>query len=489
MGKKKSTVLMVLITILIVVMSVVTLVSFPLSEVNSFNPTVLQFDLGADLGGGYYAYYYPEGIKTETEFVEDGDSADDYVQHGSLYLSKERKYGLVTIGSDGNATVSEEFDAEFKAAAKTIAQRLENRGYSDYRVAIVDDYALRVELPASDNTANATLTGYCFTGEITLTKGTASAAEKLDELKADDAKITDYISGFSVAHNYKWSYLKIHLTKAGKELVNGIKSELSTASASSDASATALYLQIGDAKLTGIYQDNITDNDIRTMYVENNAELVETYEVLLNSALHNSFSFTFRDTIDVQQFDAVYGENVLTLLYIALGVAILAAIVAAIVTMRGYGVSSAYASMTYLLVVATFLAFITGNAAFEVTLGTVLAFLLGFVLMNGMQYYIYHAIKAEFALGKTVQSSVKGGYKKTLWSVVDVYVVALLGALSLLLGGGGLATLAWQAVICVLTAAFCNLLWARVINCMLLSTAKNQYKYFRFVREDDEDDE
>ncbi len=483
MGKKKSVVLMVLLTILIVAMSVITLIPFPVSGTQSFNPTVLQFDLGSDLGGGYYVYYYPEGVKTETEFKADGDKAEDYVKSGSLYLSKDEKYNLVNKAGKVDAAFAEQFNK----AAQVIADRFEARGYSDYRVAVVDNYALRIELPASDDTVSQTLSTYHYTDKITLTKGTASSSVVLDELQEDGAKITDYISGFTVANNYKWSYLKINLTQAGKDLMKEVKSEIASSSSASDSSATMLFLQIGENKLTGIYQDNITDNDIRIMFVESNPAVVKTYEVLLNSALENSFDFSF-NAGQICSFEAVYGENALTLLYIALGVAMVAVMALSIVFMGGFGVASTYASLSYLLVVANFFAFITGKAAFEVTLGSALIFLVGFVLMNVLQYHIYRAIKAEFDLGKTVESSVKGGYKKTLWGVVDIYAVALLGALSLLIGAAGLATLAWQAVICIVAAAVCNLLWARAISFTLLSASKNKYKYFRFVREDDDDE-
>ena len=135
-------------------------------------------------------------------------------------------------------------------------------------------------------------------------------------------------------------------------------------------------------------------------------------------------------------------------------------------------------------------AFIT-KGVFEITLGSVLLFLVGLVLVNVVQYVIYNAIKAEFNLGKTVESSVKGGYKKTLWNVIDLYAVLLLGAFALLIGTAGVYTLALQAIVCVITAAFCNLLWARAINFVLFSTCKNikaKYSYFREVWEDDDDE-
>ena len=126
---------------------------------------------------------------------------------------------------------------------------------------------------------------------------------------------------------------------------------------------------------------------------------------------------------------------------------------------------------------------------FELTLGSVLVFAAGLVLVNVLQMHTYYAIKKEFDLGKTVESSVKGGYKKTLMTVIDVYAVLVLGAAALLIGTSGVYTFALQALICIVTGAFCNLLWTRAINVMLLSASKDKYKYFRFVREEDDDDE
>ena len=101
---------------------------------------------------------------------------------------------------------------------------------------------------------------------------------------------------------------------------------------------------------------------------------------------------------------------------------------------------------------------------------------------------IYSAIKGEFQLGKTVESSVKAGYKKTLFAIVDIYAVLLLAALATLIGVGGVYTFAIQMIICVVTGAFCNLLWARAINYTFLSASKDKYNYFRLVREDDDDE-
>jgi hypothetical protein len=159
----------------------------------------------------------------------------------------------------------------------------------------------------------------------------------------------------------------------------------------------------------------------------------------------------------------------------------------AIVMMGGFGVANAYSLITYLITTALFFAFIT-EGVFEVSLGTVLVFVMGMVLVTALNLKVYKAIKAEFALGKTVESSIKGAYKKTIWGMVDIYAVLGLGAAALLIGTAGLQALAWQAILCVAVGAFCSLLWTRVVSYMLMSASKNKYNYFRLVREDDDDE-
>ena len=73
--------------------------------------------------------------------------------------------------------------------------------------------------------------------------------------------------------------------------------------------------------------------------------------------------------------------------------------------------------------------------------------------------------------------------------IIDVYAVLVAGALIFLTAVSGVYTLAIQALICFITGAFCNLLWGRLINFLYMNAAKDKYKYFHFVREEDDDDE
>ena len=498
MGKKKSVVLMVLLTIVIVVLCAITV--FPTfavpGTVKKWMPAVMQYDLGSELGGGSYAYYYPTGVISETEYKNnlEAKTGEEKTEYEESYVAHKGLYLLTDVSGDknyvyANDAVLEDFKSEFAKAKDEITARFKAKGLSDYRVSVVDDYALKIELPASETSAPLAYNYFANTGDLTIEKG----GEKIEQLKDADAKVSDLIKSVSVSSKYKMYYLTIKFTDAGKEMIAGVKSELSESTASSDSQSqpTTLDIKLGDETLVQIYKDSVMDNnkEVRTYFVEKeNLAQVETLQVLMESALENGgFDIDFTVS-EIRSFEPVYGENTLTLMYIALAVVLLASLVLPIVMMNKYGVVSLYANLSYLIVTGLCFAFISGGV-FEITLGSMLVFVLGLALINVIQYHIFGAIRAELAQHKTAESSVKGGYKKTLWGIVDIYAVLLLGALAFLIGASGLHTLAIQTIICVVTGAFINLLWARAINFMLLAASKDKYKYFRYVREDDDDDE
>ena len=498
MGKKKSVVLMTLLTIVIVVLTALTAfpaISFPGESVKKWNPAMMQYDLGMDLGGGYYAYYYPEGVITETEYNNNlaDKTEDEKAEYAASYFNPEGSSLYFDTDEDKNivsdGAISEDFTAAFNAAAAEIAARYAARGYSDYSVSIVDGYAIKVTIPASDANVAQTLASFMLTDEMTITKG----GELVDELKGKEAKITDLVKGFSVGSQYGVAYLQVKFTKEGKEMIANVKDSLTKSTEATQGSeSTTLNIKIGDQDIAVIYGDHINDNNLVKVpmaYVEN-SDYVEMVSVLMNSVLNNgAFDINFRTIAnsDIRVFEPVYGENTLKMVFIAGAVIIAALIVLAVVKMGRFGGVGVYNTLSYLIIVGLCFAFIS-KGVFEITLGSVFMFLAGLVLMNVMQAHIYNAIKTEFNLGKTVESSVKVGYNKSIWTVVDVYAVLVLGSLALLIGGAGVYTLALQALICVITGAFCNLLWGRFINFTFLSASKNKYKYFRFVREEDDDE-
>ena len=507
MGKKKSVVFMILITIVTVVLCVIT--AFPAfavpNSVKKWNPAVLQYDLGTDLGGGYYAYYYPEGVISESEFknlYSEEDKAE-YVQHGGLYLSKEEDYGI--FAEDGS--VSESFKTAFNTMATTLGNRFAERAQlssSDIRVSIVDDYAIRVDLPASETSEGQSslqsvtqaLSLFALNGSLTIKQG----GDVITQLQDDDSHISDVVKSISVKTKYEVAYVHVKFTQEGRDMLEKFVNASESTDSTNTTTANTLDFVVGEKTLLPVSKDYITTKNEIQYPLANEADKLyaETMCILLNSAMetdgvylndNENAPFTFRAIAnnEVRNYQPVYGDNVLVMVYVAILIALVAIIALGIWKMGRFGVVNAYLSLTYLVITALFFAFITGGV-FEITFGSVLTFLIGLVAVNVLQAYVYGAIKAEFAQGKTISSSVKNGYKKTIWGVIDVYAVALLGALALLIGVAGVQTLAVQTILCVLAGAFCNLLWGRAINFTFLSASKDKFKYFRFVREDEDDE-
>ena len=490
MGKKKSVVLMVILSIIIAVLCAITVFpSFPVpGTVKVWNPAVMQYDLSADLGGGYYAYYYPEGVISASEYEAsypeaDEKGNDEYKKIGNLYFSTSESLGILE-----NGKLSNDFKTEFKALAAEMDKRVSDLQYSSSRVSVVNGYSIKVELPASDVNYATTFEYLSYTGAMDLQVG----GETIDALTEKGVAAKDLIQKFTVKTQSKVVFIDIQLTDAGKEAIASIKDTLATtASASSDSSATTLTILVGEKTILSVYQDHIIDDKLISVGLayEEDIAPIKTLNVLLNSALQSDgFDIEFKAIgNEIRTFEPVYGEEVMTLLFVALLLVLIAVIVLPIVFFGRFGVVNMYSVLSYLIVTGLCFAFISGGI-FEVSLGTVAVFMLGLVLITFLNAHIYNAIKKEFDNGKTIESSVKNGYKHTLLHVVDIYVVLLIGALIFLTAIGGIFTVALQAIICIITGAFCNLLWTRAINYVFLSASADKHKYFRFVREEEDNE-
>ena len=496
MGKKKSVVLLTLITIVIVVFCAISaLPTFALSvfdkdSVQKWWPAAAQYDLDADLGGGYYTHYYPDGVISEIEYnavkeekaAESADAVEEYekeyVVHKGLYLSTDEELGIVEKNDANEWVVTESFQESFAKTKDMVASRFEARGYSSYRVSVVDDYALKVEVPSSDANVGTVFQYFAYTGEFNITDGTSTLFPEKDE------EVKDFFKSFKVKTLGDSVYIEIKTTSSGS-------AKLKEFTTGDDASSKTLNFSVGENVVLAPSASYLAEQS-KNVWVLGMTEkdAAQAICILLNSAIAYGDTGIVFETVtnsSVGAYQAVYGSNARNLLYVAIAITVLALVVLPIVKYGGFGVAAAYSTMTYFGVTAFCFAFIT-EGVFEVSVGTALVFLLGLVATVFLSTRVYAFVKKEFDSGKTVESSVKAGYKKTLLSTIDVCVALFIGALMMLIGAAGLHTVAVQALICFATTAFCSLLWTRVINYLLLSASKNKYKYFRFVREDDDDE-
>lgn len=510
MGKKKSVVLLTLITIVILVFCAISAIpTFPLSvfkkdSVKYWNPATAQYDLDADLSGGYVTHYYPDGVITELEYdaeIEEleakvaaaigaadadkqaeyeeelADYEQSYTPYKGLYLSTDDELDIVKWNSQTEEyEVTDGFKTAVEDTFEMIAARFEARGYSYFRVSVVDDFVIKAELPASEINAVTVFSYFSYTGEFTI----ANDTETLFPTK-DDGDVDEYFKSIKTKVKNDAPYIEIKTTKKGSDKLEELIA----------SGATTLNFKIGEnSVLTPAPSYIMEQSDNVWVIGMTDLEVAKTVCVALETAIaFGDTNLTFKkvDNNDYGLFDAVYGSNARNLMYIAVAIVVVLLIVLPIVKYAGFGVAMAYSTLTYFGITTFCFAFIS-EKLLEVSIGTAIIFLLGLIVTIFLSAKSHAAIKKEFDLGKTIESSVKQGFKKTLMGAIDVCAVFALGSIALLIGAAGLHMLSIQAMVCAGAAAFCSLLWTRVINYLLMSASRNKYEYFRFVREDEDDE-
>ena len=121
------------------------------------------------------------------------------------------------------------------------------------------------------------------------------------------------------------------------------------------------------------------------------------------------------------------------------------------------------------------------------TLAGIFVALLTLALFAGSNFWAYESVRKETLSGRTVQASVKQGYKNTLSAILEVHIVLLVISVMLALIGVG-EVAACGLILLIGTLASYLLYWfARFMWYVTLSPARDKYKFCGFKREAIED--
>lgn len=119
----------------------------------------------------------------------------------------------------------------------------------------------------------------------------------------------------------------------------------------------------------------------------------------------------------------ILGINTKTLLAIALAVVVAVAYICLIVRYRHLGLLASLGLTFYMILFSFFmmsLPFITLNLAGVI--GSVVAFFVATLAVM----FIFEKIKDEYAMGKKIHLSCKGGFKRALWPILDSHFIIIL---------------------------------------------------------------
>lgn len=514
MGKKKSAVLLVIYTLLIALLCVICLVSFPygtdgIYEYTSIlRMTATDADLGhaygangengAYLGGGYSAVYYPEGVIsakeyeatlggfTEEQADERAEYEADHIAYAAgsgsavqLYLERE------TVCND-DGTVSDAFREKFAAAVETIRARYELLRADGARVEVRDDYTIAVFLPELlDGQAGvsageaAAIAGFSYTGELSIRYGTSeSDAKDVFPIHRGET-IEKYVRSVKQLTSGETTYLAFRFTTEGRDAL---------ADATADAAETAgtMYFYVGDTQMLSLTVDAAYDQD--ELYISGGftSETGRINAIVLNSALKGSqddLSFT---VADVYRHHAQYGDRADMMLYIAFAVCFVAMMAVFFVRYRRLAFAHLY---TYLLFLFVVILCVWAIPFLYLSIETFAAFMLVSVLLAMSNAVTFESAKKEYALGKTMASSVKTGYKKCFWKLFDLHVVvAAIGFLAYAVALPGLQAFAFVLGLAAVFSGIASLLVNRFTWAIMMALAKNKGAFCNFKREDTDDE-
>lgn len=492
MGKIKSAIITALLSAAIAVLAVFALFSWQVpgsNGVKRYNSFISSIHLGSDMTGNATAVLYPDGVISAVEYEGHGDK-DDYVQYGSVYINKEV---IEEYGEDGlKSTVAKD--------AKVLSQRLDEKGYAGYSVAVCDDYTVSVSVPTGFTYAEykkynessrseatsviaRTIQSLSYNGGLSLRNsevGKTQSNNILTKLTDDVNEFFKSISKYSVGGNHS---VRLNLTKEGREQFKSISAKVLNAE-----SDKAIGFYVGDNQLLSLNISEEFDTSSFLITVSTStAELdAQNYAIVLNSVV-NGKMITLDYNSDETQIiyaGAELGDTAGLFLGVAMLLLVAGAIAYSIVRYKRLGLVASLIIVIYSLALITALMLLN----IQLTLAGAITAILGLALLCGSSFATFEAVRKETLKGKTISSSVKEGYKTQLFGILEMHIIILIVSIFLSFVGVG-AVSSCGLILFIATVASYVLYWfTRFMWFVTSALAKDKFKFCGYKREELEDD-
>lgn len=506
MGKVKSAIITALLVAAIVTLAFFATVSIPNIKIDGsssrYNAFITNIKLGSEFTGETYGIFYPAGVLTESDYEfkaadesKGTEFADKYVKKNGYYIEKDK------LGEDDGAA----FAARVQRDAEIISQRFAEKAYTSYSVSVVNDYAIQINAPLgstyaqyksymSGNNASEIVNAFSnltVSGGIDIRNGndyetSDSVFGYKDRTPYEegfdytDGHVNKYFKGASVRNSGGASFLEISLTDEGVAKINEAISSASTA-----------YLFVGETCLQLSFSNS--DGAIAdTIYfqIAQGEGYAKSLAVAIDSVVHGNMlinKYNHKDGTSTSLITATpaFGKNAAVWLGAVVLAVLLIAAVCSVIKYRLLGLVNVIMIAAYAVALTTAI-YLTGVTLTVVGLFTALVGLAALCFSN---FYTFEAVRRESALGRTIPASVKAGYKKTLFGVLDLHIVLVLASIIMALVGVG--ELASCGIIFLIGSLVSYALYwlTRFMWYVLMSPARDKYRFNGFKREVEEDDE
>ena len=222
--------------------------------------------------------------------------------------------------------------------------------------------------------------------------------------------------------------------------------------------------------------------------IRNGESVAQDFAIVLNSAANGksvTLDYKTADNLDVVYMSAPMGELAPIFLMITLFIVLAAAIVFSIVKYKKLGLVNTMMIVIYALTMITACMILE----IEVTIAGAFALVLGLALVCGTNFALFEAVRRETKKGKTMQSSVKSGYKATLFGLLELHAVLVVTAIMLALNCVG-ELAACGLIFFIATVASYVLFWfTRFMWYVISSPVRDKFKFGGFTREELNDEQ
>ena len=420
MSKRKSIVVIILMTIAIAVLGVMCFANFPIGKsIYNFNSILSKVGQGIDLSGGYYVVLTPVDTDGETnqEVLED--------------------------------------------AMEILRARLDDKGYTEAVISIQDGNKIRVEIPqVEDDGTVLEIIGQ--TGQLSFKDSTGYEWLSGEHIESAYVAQNTQDGGYMVVLNF---------TTAGSTKF------ASATGAISKMEKNILYIWLGDSEVSAPQvkeQINSTQAQITGNF---------TYEEALSIAsVIDSGRLPIEYTVsEARSISSKLGESAISNSAIMAGIGLLVIFAIMLIRYRGLGLASCIALVWYVLLYIVFLAIIP---SIQLTLPGIAGILLAIGMAVDANIVIFERIREEYRLGKTEDAAVKHGFKHAGITVLDSNITTVFAAIILwIVCPGTIKGFAITLLIGIVLSLFTALLLTKWILKVFNPLVEDDAKFLNLTRE------